>query len=292
MSIQDNEFMSKKKINRLYEYAKPFYKAYCNIVGQRYVLPDFLIIGAKKSGTTSLYRYLIQHPSIKSATTKEISFFDRYFQKGTNWYRMNFPMKKIWMKKNSRTELTGEATPTYIYHPHAPKRVYDLLPNVKIIVLLRNPVDRTYSQYNMEANNHTNETLSFEEAIEQEPSRLEGEFEKMQKDGNYFSYNYYTFSYLASSIYADQLERWFKYFPREQFLIINENELEKDAQEVYHKTLKFLKLPKFELKEYQAIGKRKYEKINPETRKKLVEFFKPHNERLYKLLGTNFHWDE
>jgi len=270
------------------------YRAYYNIIGSFHSLPDFLIIGSKKSGTTSLYRYLAVHPSITPAATKEIGFFDKYHLKGEKWYRINFPNK--WKKKQKdkvvrHNFITGEATPTYIFHPHAPKRVANLLNKVKLIVILRNPIDRSYSHYNMEANNHTNEILSFEEAIEEEPKRLEGEYEKMVNDENYYSYNYYTFSYLTSSIYADQLERWFKYFPREQFLIINGDDLKSKADKVYQDTLDFLGLPRVKLNKYEAIGKRKYSKMKPETREKLVEFFKPHNERLYKLLGTDFGWD-
>ena len=287
------EKISEKK--SLYNYTRSIYRTYCNLVGGFHTLPDFLIIGSKKSGTTSLYRYLTTHPSVIPAATKEVGYFDRYYEKGEKWYRMNFPSRwggKSKSNSGKTMHITGEATPTYIYHPHAPQRVFKLLPNIKLIVMLRNPVDRTYSQYNMEANNHTNEDLTFEEAIEKEPERLEGEFEKMEKDGNYFSYNYYTFSYLTSSIYVEQLERWFKYFPREQFLIINGDDLKKNVECVFQNILNFLNIPNFNLEKYEEIGKRKYPKMNPETRKKLVEFFKPHNERLYKLLGTNFHWDE
>ena len=280
----------------LYGSTRSIYRAYCNFMGPFHVLPDFLIIGAKKSGTTSLYRYLSNHPLILPASTKEIGFFDRYFQKGENWYRMNFPsfFTKLFSKKEKHgiKFLTGEATPTYIYHPHAPKRVLEINPNVKLIVILRNPIDRALSHYKMEFEAHKTESLSFEEAIEQEENRIENELEKMLKDENYHSENYYTYSYLRSGIYAEQLERWFKYFPREQFLIINADDLYSKPEVIYKKMLDFLKLTKFELKSFENIKKREYSKMKPETRKKLVEFFKPHNERLYKLLGTNFRWDE
>jgi len=295
-NIKSEKIIKQKLSNNKYAFnsTRSIYKIYCNIFGKFHSLPDFLIIGAKKSGTTSLYRYLSMHPNVQSSATKEIGFFDRYFEKGENWYRMNFPSKGNQNEENSDRfkKITGEATPTYIYHPHAPKRVSKLLKNIKLIVILRNPIDRAYSQYNMEANNHPNEKLTFEEAIEQEPERLEGEFEKMKNDENYFSNNYHTFSYITSSIYADQLERWFKYFPREQFLIINGDELKKDSNGIYKKTLNFLKLSEYKLEKYEAVGKRKYPSMKPETRENLVEFFKPHNKRLYELLGIDFGWDK
>ena len=138
---------------------------------------------------------------------------------------------------------------------------------------------------------HGNETLSFEEAIEQEPSRLEGEFEKMQEDGNFYSVKFYRFSYVARGQYADQLERWFKYFPKEQFLIINSDDFYSKTKIIYDQVLNFLGLPSHNIKEFKQFKSIKYSTMKPETRKKLVEFFKPHNERLYKLLGTNFHWE-
>ena len=294
MSIQDNEFVNKKKKNRLYGYAKPLYKAYCNIIGQRYVLPDFLILGVAKGGTTSIYEYLSQHPGFIPASGKEVYFFDKNFHMGTNWYRKFFPSKKIMSKKSKELgydALTGEATPRYIHYPHAPKRVFEIIPSTKFIVLLRNPIDRAYSHHQMHYSGGT-ETNSFEDAISIEGSIVSTEMEKMEKDENFYSIKFYKRSYVTRGKYAEQLERWFKYFPREQFLILQSEKFSTDIQNEFEKVLKFLGLPDFKLDITKKYKSRKYEKMTPETRKKLVEFFKPHNERLYKLLGTNFHWDE
>jgi len=236
---------------------------------------------------------MIKHPQIFSALTKQVHYFDKYFSRGVNWYKSTFPSKlqKIKALKKNKKFLTGEATPLYMYHPLVPKRVYNLISNTKLIGLLRNPVERAYSRYSMEFN-HNNETLSFEEAIENEPSRLEGEFEKMEKNGNYFSYHYNAHSYLTSGIYADQLERWFKYFPREQFLILSSEDFYNEPNKILNQVFQFLDVPDFYQEAFSVFRKGIYTKMNPETRKKLVEFFRPHNERLYKLLGTNFHWDD
>ena len=115
--------------------------------------------------------------------------------------------------------------------------------------------------------------------------------EKMEKDENFYSVNFYRKSYLNRGIYADQLKRWFKFFPKEQFLIIQSEDLYSNTPKVYEKVLKFLDLPKFELNSFKAHRMRKYSNISPETRKKLSDYFKPHNKQLYELLGKNFNWD-
>ncbi len=108
------------------------------------LMPDFIIIGAMRGGTTSLYSYLTEHPSIGSAYMKEIHFFDVFFNKGLYWYRSQFPssVQKYYAEHvQKRSFITGEASPYYLFHPHAPKRIAKTLPQVKLIVLLRNPVN-------------------------------------------------------------------------------------------------------------------------------------------------------
>src|SRR5947209_14940507 len=184
------------------------------------LLPDFLIIGTQRGGTTSLYHYLQTHPCIAPATIKEVHFFDRRFHKGLAWYRGHFP---TWIEKyyaqrfRCRTFLTGEASPSYLFHPHAPGRIAKVLPHVKLIVLLRNPVDRAYSQY-YHVVEHSYGTLSFEEAVRDEEERIAKERARVLEDGRYDSYAFRHLSYLSRGIYIDQLQVWMSLFPREQFL--------------------------------------------------------------------------
>ena len=282
-----------RKNEKIYEQSKIFSRIYCNILGPTHILPDYIIIGAAKSGTTSLYEYMIKNPRIEPAITKQIHYFDKYFSRGSNWYKTTFPKKS---KKNKILKefgefQTGEATPMYMEHPLAPKRVHDLIPNVKLIVLLRNPVERAYSRYNMELKNN-NENLTFEETIEQEPERLEGEFEKMKNDENYFSHSYDAHAYVTTGIYADQLERWFEYFPREQFLIIKSEDFFEQPNKIMNKVFDFLQISIFKQDKFEKFREGNYPSMKPETREKLVEFFKPHNKRLYELLGIDFGWDK
>jgi len=259
--------------------------------GHLRVLPDFIIIGAAKSGTTSLYDYLIQHPSVHTALWKEIYFFDRYFPRGMVWYRANFPSKFqkffqiFFLRKNF---LTGEATPTYFHHPLTPKRISMLLPSVKLIVLLRNPIDRAYSHYQMERK-FGYEELSFEEAIVSEDIRLQGESEKMIKDPNYFSYKRQIFSYVTTGFYAEHLAMWMKYFSKNQLMIINSKDLENNTDRIFQEVLDFLGLDSYKIKfKKQNVGK--YDQMNENTRKILFEKFESQNKKLYELINKNFNW--
>jgi len=115
--------------------------------------------------------------------------------------------------------LTLEASPDYILYPAAPRRAADLVPEAKIIVLLRNPVDRAFSHHG-QAVRLGFESLSFEEAIDAEPSRLGSDLEGLEKDPDFFSRSFHHFSYVTRGRYAEQLRRWFEWFPRENFLFI------------------------------------------------------------------------
>jgi len=283
------------KHRKLHDFVISLDRAYSNLTGFAHVLPDFYIIGAQKCGTSALYDYLVQHPSIHPCTTKEPRFFDKYYDRGINWYKSCFPFK---IKKNvekiffHRKFLTGEATERYLEHPHVAKRLKHLTPNAKIIIILRNPIDRAYSHYNMRFNSKKEE-LSFEEAIEKESIRTKNEYELMLNDENYYSFDYFHHSYLDRSIYVDKIKHWMKIFPKNQFLILQSEPFFKNPDETYQKVLEFLELPKWQLKKYKKIGSGKYSnpKMKSETKSKLLEYFRPHNENLFKLLNSTFDWN-
>ena len=274
--------------------ARSLNKLFYNTTGSAHVLPDFLIIGAARSGTTSLYEYLTRHPAVIPGIGKEVYFFDKEYDKGVNWYKSFFPTKLTKSRLESKLKqncITGEATPRYLHHPHSPKRVFDLLPNVKLIVLLRNPIDRAYSHYQMEVSSG-NEELSFEDVIEQEEERISRDMKKMETNENFYSVYFYRKSYLTRGRYAEQLKRWFEFFPKEQFLILKSEDLYSNPTNTYHKTLDFLGLQKFDLDSFKAHRQRKYSGISDKTRKMLYDYFKPYNEQLYQLIGQNFEWEK
>lgn len=252
------------------------------------IMPSFLIIGAKKCGTTSLFSYLSEHPNVGAPTGKEISYFNIHFAKGILWYKSFFPMSLPGFK--SQHLMTGEATAGYICHPEAPKRITETLPQVKLIALLRNPVDRAYSHYH-----HTKrigrEELSFEDALEQEEFRVE-QIETRSHELGSNHHGAYNYTYLSSGLYAEQLKNWFNLFDKQQLLILKSEDFFSNPGKIFKQVLDFLNLPNWEPKQYKQYNSNSYPKmIEPTTRKHLVEYFKPHNQRLYQLLGVNFDWD-
>lgn len=259
------------------------------------ILPSFIIAGFPRCGTTSLYNYLVSHPSIVPALKKEIRFFNQYYSYGLNWYKLFFPtfFSKYKIGSNYRDDfITGDGSSTYVHHPLSSVRIKKVIPNVKIIILLRNPVERAFSQYYHVLKQNI-ESITFEKAIEIELERIKGEWDKMSKDSIYYSKNYHYFSYLSAGIYIDKLKSWYEVFPKDQILILSSEEMYKNTQKIFDKTIQFLNLKKWNLPKYERFNF--YDDkplINQQIRKKLYAFFKPHNESLYKFLGKNFKWEE
>jgi hypothetical protein len=254
--------------------------------------PDFLVIGAQKSGTTSLYAYLSQHPEVIAARTKEIQFFSEHYARGSAWYRQHFPVlvtREPARLLGAGKLQTGEATPYYLFHPHTPRRVRAGLPGVKLIALLRNPIDRAYSHHRYHSK-LGDESLDFEAAIAAEPERLEGELERMRTDEHYVSDPHRNFSYLARGLYAEQIERWLEHFPREQLLVLQSERFFADPAEGYRHVVRFLGLSTHELDAYEAVNVGSYSGMDPATRARLADYYHEPNERLYALLGERFDW--
>jgi hypothetical protein len=228
-------------------------------------LPDFLIIGAQRSGTSTLYQYVARHPDVRGAFRKEVHYFDTYFDRGLDWYRANFPFNGF----------TGESSPSYLVHPDVPARVKAALPEVKLIAILRNPVERAYSAYNRNVRRQR-ESRPFAEAIAG-GSTLE-------------------FAYLERGLYAEQIERWLPHFKREQLLVIGAEKFFGDTLPVLGRVFSFLGLTAWSgdaavkrwIAEKYSYGR--YAEMDEATRRKLTEHFRPHNERLYRIVGENFGW--
>jgi hypothetical protein len=249
---------------------------------RRRPLPDFLVIGAQKAGTTALYAYLRWHPGITGPSWKEVSFFDRHWWRGEAWYRGHFPLR-------AGGRLVGEASPSYLFHPLAPERVRGLVPDVRLVALLRDPVARAYSQYQHEVA-LGREPLSFEEALAAEHDRVRGEVERLLADPRAFSRAWWDHTYAARGLYAEQLERWFAVFPREQVLVVRTEDLGERPAETYAEILGFLGAAPHALEEYPRVFERAYAPMAPETRAALGERFAEPNRRLEELLGRTLGW--
>ena len=259
-------------------------------------LPDFVILGAMKSGTTSLYNFVVKHPAIVPAAQKEVQYFSarHRYRLGKLWYRSNFPTnlsRRRFYKKTNQKLLSGEATPAYLFYPIVPGRMKEALPDVKLIVILRNPVDRAYSHYHHILRKNMT-TLSFENAIKSEEKRRAEESERLIKDPNFIFTRYRVHPYLTRGVYADQLERWFKHYNRKQFLILATEGLHENPQRTLDQVFDFLGVHPFQVGSLKNRNVGNYKEMNEDTRKFLIEYFRPHNERLSKLLQRSFNWDK
>jgi hypothetical protein len=257
------------------------------------VLPDFVIIGAQRCGTTSLYNHLVTHPNVIAAFKKETLFFSNYYAKGRNWYRAHFALgrrKGHGRRRPGPDLVTGEASPYYLFHPHAPRRARETVPNARLIALLRNPVDRAYSHYHHEVKMGL-ESLSFEDALAAEGKRLSQETPKVLEDENYRSFNHQNYSYLARGVYVDQLENWARSFGRNQLLVLRSEDFDEDPARTLRQVIEFMDLPKWELGGHVKYHLASYPPMDATTKQRLTAYFEPHNQRLYEFLGLDLGWE-
>ncbi len=231
---------------------------------------DVMIIGGQRCGTRSLFQYLRQHPGVETAVRVEVHYFDVYHDRGPHWYAAHFSGRP--------GKVRVEASPYYLFHPLAPERIARELPKSRFLVLLRSPISRAYSHYQMMCDK-AKETLSFEEALEREDERIR------QSDQAYRTY-----SYRSRGRYADQLERWFALFPREQFHIAISDEVFADGPTNIDRICDFMGVERHKSEEYSRWNGRSYPPISDETRKSLEDFYRPHNQRLAELLGRDLPW--
>jgi hypothetical protein len=260
-------------------------------------LPDFLVIGTKRGGTTSFWRYLLSHPCVlpmmpAAQNLKSPHFFYWHYQLGESWYRSHFPLvvhrRALERRLQART-VTGEASPYYFYDPRVPARVAAMLPAVKIIVLLRDPVSRAYSHY-WERVDQGVEPLSFAAALQAEPVRLAGEVEAMAEDPAYYSRAHDWYSYVDRGHYLPQLQRWFAAMPREQVLVLSSERFYADPQASLDRTAHFLGIPVTSLHTDRRHNHRPAVPMEEALRACLTERYREPNARLYELLGEDLGW--
>ena len=255
-------------------------------------LPDFVIIGARKAGTTFLYNLLSRHPHVEPVAAKELHYFDNLIEEeDIEWYRRCFP-KPRW--KDGQKTITGEATP-YLAHSLAAERMARVVPQARLIALLRNPVDRAYSDYQHVVKRGQHRTQSFEEAIQaQEARSLDNEGGSVLGRGERAGPDERS-KYLSRGIYADQLERWLRFFADEQLLVLKSEDLFGRTPDTFRVVREFLGLPAWEPATWEEVLEKRNrgayrQEMDPDTRRRLEEFFEPHNRRLYELLGIDFGW--
>jgi len=261
------------------------------LTGSIRVLPDFLVIGAKRCGTTSLFYHLPEHPCISKSPHDNMGFFNDNFHLGVNWYKSFFPtiFTRNKIKSKFGNFLAFDVTTTYMEEESTANNVYQIKPNMKIIVILRNPVDRAYSQYHLSLREKA-EKRSFEDAMEENMNELNKESHERYEIKPKFSVE--ENNYLKKSLYAQQLRHWLNIFPMESMLILSTEEFESKQQVIYNKIFEFLNISQFEVKNTEKMEKGSYPQMKSETRSLLLDYFRSHNNELFKLINKKFDWEK
>jgi hypothetical protein len=265
------------------------------LTSSRRMTPGFLIIGGQRCGTTSMYRTLSQHPAVlKAVRHKGVHYFDTQYDKGLSWYRAHFPLQRtadaVEQELGVRP-LTFESSPYYMFHPLAAERIAADLPGVKVVVLLRDPVERAYSAWAHELARGFEDQTDFEAALALEDSRLAGEAERLATEPGYYSHSHQHHGYLQRGRYIEHLERLEKTFGRDRMHVVDSHRFFTDPEPVYDGVLQFLGLP--HLGGYPAFEQhnaRPRSPMDPAVRARLEEHFAPYDERLAAWLGEPVSW--
>jgi hypothetical protein len=247
--------------------------------------PSFLIAGGQRCGTTSMHRALAQHPAIfKAVLHKGVHYFDTDYAKGMSWYLAHFPLERTARAVEDKIGVlpqTFESAPYYMYHPLAAARIAADLPDVKIICLTRDPVERAYSQHAHEIARGFETETDFVRALALEPQRLAGQDERLATDPNYHSHSHQHHAYRARGQYVDYLQRLAAQLGRERIHVVDSEEFFTQPEQVYAEVLHFLGLPLMGDIAFEQHNARPRSAPMPEaTRQELTAHFAPYDERL------------
>jgi len=257
------------------------------------VLPNFVVAGTQRGGTTSLFIYLLAHEQVLGPRrAKGVHYFDTNWHESDAWYRSNFPLQSTidqMARESGTTPAVGEGAPYYMFNPLIPGRIHDLMPECRVLMVLREPLDRAMSHHNHEVKRGF-ETLSMTDAFDAEPDRLAGEVEKMQADPNYISKPHIHHAYLERGQYADQVERYFNLFGRDQVLVMDSAKLKSHPEETVRRATDFLGLKPMSGVDYPLYNQRDRDPVSPELRERYGHVFEESNARLRELVPGEFSW--
>jgi hypothetical protein len=259
--------------------------------------PDFLIVGAKRGGTTSLYNYLLMHPGVlglfpQVRGKKSTDYFFKERGRGELWYRSHFhteSYRNLLSRKLGYRPISGEASPYYLWDPRIAMQVRAVAPDIKAIALLRDPVERAYSHYQERVQNGV-EPLSFEAALAAEDARLEGEFGKMAADSRYYSTAHDFYTYRARGVYLPQLQNWHRAFPEGQLLVLRSEDMYDDVQGVFNRVCDFLGIPPYGLPTTKTFNASARSTMPEAAREELTSYYAPHNKELADYLQRDPLW--
>jgi hypothetical protein len=252
-----------------------------------------LIVGAQRCGTTTLFKALSQHPAFVGPTMRKgVHYFDLHAEEPLSWYQGQFPtrarIETLSRDLGSSQIVIGESSPYYLWHPLAAERIAAALPDVKLVALLRDPVERAYSAHAHELARGF-ETEAFEKALDLEPDRLAGEESKLRSGRLARSLPHQHLAYLRRGEYIDQLERIEGVFGRQRMLVLDSADLWEAPSSHWPVLADFLDLPQHDvlLKQHNA---RSRSPMSPDLRSRLASHFAPFDERLAHWWGRTPSW--
>lgn len=254
--------------------------------------PDFLIVGGQRCGTTSLYKTLSQHPAVaRPFALKGVHYFDMHFDKSFAWYRGHFPLKATSSLRRIGRQgpITGESSPFYGFHPLAAERIAAALPDVKLLMLLRDPVIRAYSAHSHERARGF-ETEPFERAIELEHDRTAGERERMRQDPDYVSYDLQHHAYMERGRYIEQVEHLESAVGPGRLHVVDSQEFFTQPEQTFAGVLEFLELDPHPGIVFERHNARERDPMEPALRERLLAQFEDSDARLAQWWGRPLSW--
>ncbi len=255
--------------------------------------PDFLIVGGQRCGTTSMYRTLSQHPAVlKPVLHKGVHYFDVHYDKSDAWYRSHFPLRSTATRQARRVGSrvqTFESSPYYMFHPLAPQRIAQTLPDARVLVLIRDPVERAFSAHAHETARGF-EDLPFDQALAEEDQRLEGEVERMRAEPSYESHAHRHQAYRTRGQYVDGLRALEAALGRERILVVDSHQFFTEPEPAYDGVLEFLNLPRGDYPNFERHNARPRPPMTESLRHRLTEYYVPFDEDLAQWLGWTPSW--
>jgi len=265
------------------------------LVADERPFPDFMIIGAQRCGTTSLYRALTAHENVLELVVgaKGAHYFDMNLDRSTQWYRGHFPTTKQRAKVQAATgrpAVVGESSPYYLYHPAGPRRIHELVPESRLVILLRDPVVRAHSHYQHMVFEGHEQLPTFEAALAAEDERLRGEASRLDADPTYRSQAHQHFGYVDRGMYADQIERVYEYFPRDHVLVVATEHLVTDPESVLVDIQRFIGLEPSGAVHLAKHNSGSYDAMPAALRQELAGRFADSNRRVSEITGLHLDW--
>jgi hypothetical protein len=254
--------------------------------------PQFIVIGGQRCGTTTIFKSLSEHPQVvRPPVDKGTDYFTLNYTRGIDWYHSRFPTRAV---SALRTRTVGppvafEACTYYLFHPYAIERLARDYPDVKLVAMLRDPVQRAFSAYKHEFARGYDTEPDFRRALDREDERLAGEDERL-RDPSYESFAHRHHAYRRRGQFAEQLERVFKHYPREQVHVMESEAFFADPAGEYRTLIDFLGLQPWQPASFEQHNARPSKPMPADARAFLEEHYREHDEALARMLGRQPFW--